>query len=569
MGIFRQFPYTNFHDMNLNYILHHVQELIETWAEYHAQWEQWQGDTTAALDDLRQFVIESFETLNVDNAVRERIDAMLESGEFETLLSSFFDRYTKDYYVPLQYVTINNLMDLSVEDTYEMFEAYVTRGILTRTVIGYASSANTQVEDAEEDESKPIIMYSWVRQASRIHNFPISVLNRKILLTNAVHGNEKLGVPVMLTMLKDFEGGGSPYINWLFDTFNIDFVPVVNPYGYDFAIGTTLANVEDNPGRVNARGVNLNRNGNTAWVECPVGAGTYDYKGVKQYSEAESRAIRNLIINNNSQYAFYLDIHTERYATAQNEFGYLACSSSLARSIFGNVYASLYNRILNEYHFNILDDFADQTIISGGNSGSPMYSIDFYETNGETFTSAMYEGPRYNTIDGVKQIYPEVAQKFTTDIVVNFLYKFLKFQPEYRASRNTSYNVERLLNRAMRNLAPIEPYSWMYGAHTDVGFSNSTQRITTKNAIVLDGVSTYRINIFSITHTDFMVSACRYQNTSDFSSGIWNSWNHEIIIDSSQNATSRYLYLNVRSEPSQFLITEEVNTDYIVTCVKI
>lgn len=563
MGVFRNFPYTNFHEMNLDEIIKLMKTLTEEWLQYHTTWDEWRNETNNAFEDLRQFVIDSFDNLNVTQAVRDKIDDMIESGEFENILGEFFEHFTKDYYFSSNYVSIDNLMDLSVADTYAMFDEYVTKGILTKSIIGYASTANTQVEDAEENTNSPIVMYSWVRRATRIYRFPLTVLNKKILLTNAVHGNEKLGVPVMLTMLKDYEVGGNQYINWLFSSFNIDFIPVVNPYGYDLSIGTTMENVEDNIGRVNARGVNLNRNGNTAWDAFAIGSGTTEYKGPKPYSEAESRALYNLIYTHNADYSFYMDIHSERYGTSLNTFGWLGCSSSYARSIFGNVFASLYNRFRETYGYDIVDNLGSNAAIADGNSGAPMYSIDFYETNGQTFTSALYEGPRYN--DGV--IYPEKTQKWTVDIIVNFLYRFLHFQTEYRASRNTSYNVERLLNRAMHNLAPIEPYSWQYGYHTETGFNGgSRERITTKNPIRLDGSSTYDFEISSITGTTFLISLALMND--DESQGLWRTWSNKITIDSSAISAYKNAYINVRSEPSQFLITEEVNTSYIVTCMK-
>ena len=564
MGIYRHFPYTNFHEMNLDEIIKMMKTLTEEWLQYYTTWNEWRNETNTAFEELRQFVIDSFDNLNVTQAVSDKIDEMIEDGTFDNILGKFFEHFTKDYYFSSNYVTIDNLMDLSVDDTYALFDDYVTKGILSKSIIGYASTANTQVDDAEENTNSPIYMYSWIRRATRIHDFPLTVLNKKILLTNAVHGNEKIGVPVMLTMLKDYEVGENQYINWLFNSFNIDFVPVVNPFGYDLAIGTTMETVEDNIGRVNARGVDLNRNGNTAWYAIASGEGTYEYKGPKPYSEAESRALYNFIYTHNNDYSFYMDIHTERYSLSENIFGSLGCSSSYARSIFGNVIASLYNRFRETYGYDIVDNLAPTTGIAGGNSGVPMYSIDFYEVNGQTFTAALYECPRYN--DGV--IYPAKTQKWTVDIIVNFLYRFLHWQTEYRATRNTSYNVERLLNRALHNLAPIEPYSWEYGYHIETGVAYDTRdRITTKAPIILDGVSTYDFEISSITGTTFLISLALMQDDETLE-GVWRTWSNKITIDSSALSAYPKAYITVRSEPSQFLITEEVNTSYIVTCFK-
>ena len=38
MGIFRQFPYSNFHEMNMDEIIKIVKNMLEEWATYHATW---------------------------------------------------------------------------------------------------------------------------------------------------------------------------------------------------------------------------------------------------------------------------------------------------------------------------------------------------------------------------------------------------------------------------------------------------------------------------------------------------------------------------------------------------
>ena len=46
MGIFRQFPYSNFHEMNMDWIIAEVRRLIDEWARYYADWESWKGNIT-------------------------------------------------------------------------------------------------------------------------------------------------------------------------------------------------------------------------------------------------------------------------------------------------------------------------------------------------------------------------------------------------------------------------------------------------------------------------------------------------------------------------------------------
>ena len=36
MGIYRNFPYSNFHEMNLDWMLNHMSEMVEEWEKYRA-----------------------------------------------------------------------------------------------------------------------------------------------------------------------------------------------------------------------------------------------------------------------------------------------------------------------------------------------------------------------------------------------------------------------------------------------------------------------------------------------------------------------------------------------------
>lgn len=49
MGIFRQFPYSNFHEMNMDEILKITHDLENSWAEYHSEWDSWKDMILKAL----------------------------------------------------------------------------------------------------------------------------------------------------------------------------------------------------------------------------------------------------------------------------------------------------------------------------------------------------------------------------------------------------------------------------------------------------------------------------------------------------------------------------------------
>ena len=89
MGIFRQFPYSNFHEMNIDEIIKVVKDMLEEWAQYHAQWDQWQGDIDQAWQDMQDFINNYFDNLDVQQEINNKIISMVNSGEFADIVSPY------------------------------------------------------------------------------------------------------------------------------------------------------------------------------------------------------------------------------------------------------------------------------------------------------------------------------------------------------------------------------------------------------------------------------------------------------------------------------------------------
>ncbi len=87
MGIFRQFPYSNFHDMNMDWLLNEFNELINTWKEYNENWENWMNDVNATIEEFRTLIDQK----HISVYLREIIDKMIEDGEFQDILASMLN----------------------------------------------------------------------------------------------------------------------------------------------------------------------------------------------------------------------------------------------------------------------------------------------------------------------------------------------------------------------------------------------------------------------------------------------------------------------------------------------
>ena len=86
MGIFRQFPYSNFHDMNMDTLIEIVRELADDWAAYQAKWSKLYTDTEEALTDFKEYVYNYFENLDLQDEVNTRINALIAEGFFDPII---------------------------------------------------------------------------------------------------------------------------------------------------------------------------------------------------------------------------------------------------------------------------------------------------------------------------------------------------------------------------------------------------------------------------------------------------------------------------------------------------
>ena len=94
MGIFQQFPYTNFHEMNLDQIIKICKQLVDEWAQYQADWESYRTDMDAAFNDLKNYVNNYFMNLDLDDAISAKLNAMVADGSLERIIEPMFTSLT-------------------------------------------------------------------------------------------------------------------------------------------------------------------------------------------------------------------------------------------------------------------------------------------------------------------------------------------------------------------------------------------------------------------------------------------------------------------------------------------
>lgn len=92
---FYQFPGTDFHDLNLDWLLQQMKNCLAEWATTKTQWEALAADTEAfkttieaEWDELRTFVTNYFRDLDVSEEISDKIDQMAQDGTLLAIIES-------------------------------------------------------------------------------------------------------------------------------------------------------------------------------------------------------------------------------------------------------------------------------------------------------------------------------------------------------------------------------------------------------------------------------------------------------------------------------------------------
>ena len=174
----------------------------------------------------------------------------------------------------------------TIDDIYNRIDTLMNNypEYITKNLLGYGTST-----DGEEDNTLPIYEYvvntDEPNGSRKLYNAPT------ILLQSGTHGDEKSTVYAIVMFLEELFNSEHDVVVNIKSTFNFKIIPILNPYGFN------------NNTRVNARGVNINRNLGYGWDKI---SGTD--KGTAPYSEQESGVIRDWLQTNNNA-ILYIDYH--------------------------------------------------------------------------------------------------------------------------------------------------------------------------------------------------------------------------------------------------------------------
>ena len=81
-----EYPYTDFNEYNLDWLIKTCRDLVDQWASVQQEW----SDTEAAWEDMKNYINNYFNNLDVSQEISDKIDAMIANGTFQAIVAPFF-----------------------------------------------------------------------------------------------------------------------------------------------------------------------------------------------------------------------------------------------------------------------------------------------------------------------------------------------------------------------------------------------------------------------------------------------------------------------------------------------
>ena len=86
---YNKYPYTDFHELNLDWVIERVKKLTDDWLATHEEWvgvqQDW-ADTDQAWIDFKAYVENYLNNLDVQDEIDHKINKMIANGQFETII---------------------------------------------------------------------------------------------------------------------------------------------------------------------------------------------------------------------------------------------------------------------------------------------------------------------------------------------------------------------------------------------------------------------------------------------------------------------------------------------------
>ena len=96
--MYENLPYSNFHDLNTDWIIKTIKTLEADWNTYNGTWEEWKNDITQRFNDLNSYVMNYFANLDVQDEINNKLEEMFTDGRLDELLGLFVPYVTPEMF---------------------------------------------------------------------------------------------------------------------------------------------------------------------------------------------------------------------------------------------------------------------------------------------------------------------------------------------------------------------------------------------------------------------------------------------------------------------------------------
>ena len=152
MAFINEYPYTNFNEFNLDWLVKTVKDLSVAWAETKTEW----GDMQTEWTDYKNYIDNYFENLDVSQEISDKIDQMAADGYFNTLLYTVFH----DTVV----TEVGSITSAWIADNLLQETGYVIDNSLTvANAAADAKAAGDRISSLEDNEKYNIQEYTYMK----------------------------------------------------------------------------------------------------------------------------------------------------------------------------------------------------------------------------------------------------------------------------------------------------------------------------------------------------------------------------------------------------------------------
>ena len=95
--MFNKYPYTDFHELNLDWFLAEFKDLYDAWVSFKGDVETSLEDMVQDIDDFKEFVTTYLDNLDYVQAIDDYIDELISNGTFVTVLTPVISSEVTDW----------------------------------------------------------------------------------------------------------------------------------------------------------------------------------------------------------------------------------------------------------------------------------------------------------------------------------------------------------------------------------------------------------------------------------------------------------------------------------------